>query len=150
MRLLIASTLVVGSVVLSAGQVAHPAPPLTALEQLVKDAYVREFGIAIQHPAIFNELASVDCRGDGHLTSTAYLRTSGTTANVFVLVMSRDGLNVIRHSLRSNVRVPAGKFRVLSIVVRYPDTVGAEPLVFWEQAQKQINDDHAAFASSHR
>src|SRR5579862_3391273 len=142
-RLLLVSTLVVASVAGSVAQVAHTPPPLTALEQLVKDAYAREFGVSIQHPAIYDDPAN-GCTGDGHLTSTVYIRTSDTLANVFVLEMSRDGLTVVRKSQRSRVRVPAGTFRALSLVVRYPDTVGVEPLAFWEQAQKQINDDHAA------
>jgi hypothetical protein len=119
-----------------------------SLEQLVSDWYQREFGVSIPRPAIFNDARAVNCRGDGHLTTTAYLRTGETTADLFVLYLTRDGLNLIQKSRRS-VRVPAGRFNVLSILVRHQVTVGADALPLWQTVQNEINDQHAQFARSH-
>src|SRR5688500_5421833 len=40
----------------------------------VKRAYLREFGQVVDHPAIYNDPSSRDCRGRGHLMTTAYVR----------------------------------------------------------------------------
>src|SRR5215213_4631626 len=53
-----------------------------SLEQLVSGWYQREFGVSFPRPAIFNDPRAVDCRGDGHLTTTAYLNRSGTTTDL--------------------------------------------------------------------
>jgi hypothetical protein len=50
----------------------------------------------VPRPAIFNDPRAVDCRGDGHLTTTAYFRTTATTADLLVLYLTRDGLNLIK------------------------------------------------------
>jgi hypothetical protein len=118
------------------------------LEALVSGWYEREFGVAVPRPAIFNDDRAMDCRGEGHLTTTAYLRTSDTTADVLVLYLTRDGLNLIKKS-RASVLVPAATFRVLSIVVRHPDTTGSDPLSMWQNAQDEINQQHAQFAKEH-
>jgi hypothetical protein len=119
-----------------------------SLEALISGWYEREFGETVPRPAVFNDARAVDCRGDGHLTTTAYLRTSDTTADVLVLYLTRDGLNLIKKS-RANALVPAGTFRVLSMVVRHPETVGSDPLSMWQQAQGEVNQQHAQFAKDH-
>ncbi len=123
-----------------------PLPPDSILAA-VKAAYQREFGETIEHPAIYNNPQAVDCRGEGHLTTTAYLR-AGATATLLSMYMSRDGSRVIRKDRSQILLAPAGTIRVLVVLVRYPETVTADALGFWEDAQKQINEDHQAFAKS--
>ncbi|SPE32622.1 hypothetical protein SBA3_1900024 [Candidatus Sulfopaludibacter sp. SbA3] len=113
----------------------------------MKAAYQREFGETIEHPAIYNNPRAVDCRGEGHLTTTAYLK-SGLTTTLLSMYMSRDGVSVIRRDRTQVSLAPAGTIRVLVVLVRYPETVTADALGFWEDAQKQINEDHTAFAKS--
>ncbi|HKD06816.1 MAG TPA: hypothetical protein VKB79_13020 [Bryobacteraceae bacterium] len=113
----------------------------------MKAAYQREFGETIEHPAIYNNPRAVDCRGEGHLTTTAYLK-AGLTTTLLSMYMSRDGLSVLRTDRSQVLLAPAGTIRVLVVLVRYPETFTADALGFWEEAQKQINADHAAFAKS--
>src|SRR5712671_7056770 len=123
-----------------------PVPP-TPVEAAVKAAYQREFGETIARPAIYNNPQAVDCSGNGHLTTTAYVR-AGTTTTLLSMYMSRDGTGVTRRSRSALALAPAGTIRILVVLIRYPETVSANALTLWEDAQKQINDDHAAFASS--
>jgi len=116
-----------------------------SLEALVSGWYEREFGETIPRPATFDDDRAVDCRGDGHLTTTAFLRNRGRTADVLVLYLTRDGLNLVKKS-RATVLVPLGTFRVLSIVVGHTATVGSEPLSKWQLAQDEVNQQHAEFA----
>lgn len=130
------------------GQVpALPQPPPDSILTAVKAAYQREFGETIEHPAIYNNPRAVNCRGEGHLTTTAYLKT-GITTTLLSMYMSRDGGNVLRKDRSHVLLAPAGTIRVLAVLVRYPETVTADALGFWEDAQKQINEDHIAFAKS--
>jgi hypothetical protein len=119
-----------------------------SLDTLVSGWYEREFGETIPRPAIFNDDRAVDCLGNGHLTTTAFLRTSETTADVLVMYLTRDGLNLIRQS-RRNVLAPAGTFKVLSMVVRHTATVGSGSLSMWQSAQREVNQRHADFAREH-
>jgi hypothetical protein len=148
-----ASALVAGDELMpryGVGGLLAPAPGAQIpVEALIQESYQREFGESIPWPAIFNDRRSADCYGNGHLTTTAYLRTSSTTAKLLVLYTTRDGRNVLKRSRRLNIRVPAGTFKIVSIVVRHPDTVGLDPLSTWRPAQQQINDAHAQFARSH-
>ena len=118
-----------------------------AIEGAVKAAYQREFGQTIVHPAIYNNPQAVNCTDAGHLTTTAYVRT-GTTTTLFSMYMSRDGATVTRKTRRSVVLAPAGTIRILVVLIRYPETISADALALWEDAQKQINDEHAIFAKS--
>jgi hypothetical protein len=62
--------------------------------------------------------------------------------------MSRDGATVTQKNKSAVRLVPAGTIHVLVILLRYPQTVAANVLSLWEAAQKDINEDHAAFAMS--
>lgn len=99
-------------------------------------------------PAIFNDARAVDCRGDGHLTTTAYLNRSGTSADLLVLYLTRDGLNLIKKT-RRQAAVPTGIIHVMSLIVRYSETTGSTPLAMWQLAQREINSQHAGFARGH-
>ncbi len=125
-----------------------PSATQLSVEQLVRDWYQREFDISIPQPVVFNDDRAIDCRGDGHLISTAYLRTDATTADLFVLYLTHDGVNLIKKQ-RLHVLAPAGRFKVLSIVVRHPDTTGPDPIAMWQTAQDEINTQHADFARDH-
>ena len=125
----------------SEAKVPTGLPALTELETAVKEAYEREFGLQIPRPAIYNDPRSVDCNGQGHLTTTAYLGQRR-----LVMYLSRDGASV---TFKEDERVtfpPAGTFRVLAVVVDYPATTRGR-LALWEAAQAGINRHHAEFAS---
>jgi hypothetical protein len=148
-------TAVAASLMLSSALLAQaPSIPLsperpgfTSIEAAVKAAYQREFGRAIDHPAVYNNPQAINCRGEGHLTTTAYLRT-GTTTTLLSMYMSRDGATVSRKAESAVRLAPAGTIQVLVILLSYPQTVAANALTLWEAAQKEINEDHAAFAKS--
>ena len=126
------------------GQAPSPPAPVAAA---VKAAYQREFGQTIEHPAIYNNPLALDCLGNGHLTTTAYVRT-GTTTTLRSMYMSRDGTTVTQKTQNPVRLVPAGTIRILVVLIRYPETFAANALALWENAQKEINEDHAAFAKS--
>jgi hypothetical protein len=135
------------------GSPTHPTPPASSggppastVQAAVSQAYQREFGLSIPSPAIFNDPRSQNCAGAGHLTTTAYLRTGSRTALLHFLYMSRDAGAVIRRDPPSSVVAPAGTFRALVVVTQHPETVGFDSLMLLEAAQRQINEDHAAFA----
>src|SRR5262249_9195030 len=118
------------------------------LEPAITAAYQREFNLTIPRPAIFNDPAANACDGTGHLTTTAYIRTSASAADLYVLYMPRDGSkSTLRY--RRSVLAPAGTIRVLAVIIRHPETTGADPLPLWEPEQRIINEQHAAFATAH-
>jgi hypothetical protein len=122
------------------------AGPMSNLSARVRDAYEREFGASVRIPAVFNDDRSVDCQGNGHLTSTAYARNSARHSTLLEMFASRDGVRVT-HKRIATVMTPAGTFKTLVVIVRY-STIGADALSMLKAAQAQINDDHAAFARS--
>jgi hypothetical protein len=117
------------------------------VEPAIRDAYRQAFGETIPNPAIFNDDRSVDCSQNGHATTTAYLKSSDKRSMLLQMYLSRDGTRITRQS-RSEVFTPAGTFRNLVVIVAYGATVNANSLTMFEDAQKQINEDHAAFARS--
>jgi len=131
-------------------EIPVPPAPSAELEAAVRQAYERELGLRIPRPAIYNDPRSVDCRGEGQLTTTAYL---GERELVY-MYLSRDGATVTFKSdavaFTSDGLVtlpPAGTFRVLTVLVDYPETTGGS-LALWEATQTEINKHHAEFASS--
>ena len=116
-----------------------------ALETAVREAYQHEFDEVVPTPAIFNDVRAVDCKGKGHVTTTAYLKRGEYSHALLTMYLSRDGAQVIRRSL-SYVMAPVGTFKTLVVIVGYPQTVTAEGVALFEKAQAQINDDHAALA----
>ena len=118
-----------------------------SIEAAVKAAYQREFGQTIEHPAIYNNPQALNCRGEGHLTTTAYIgAATGTT--LLSMYMSRDAATVLQKSQSPVLLLPAGVIRVLVLLVRYPATIAEDALALWEHAQNQINRDHSLFAES--
>jgi hypothetical protein len=125
------------------------AESASSLETVVTEAYRRELGIVVPHAAIINDPRYVDCSDRGHLVTTTYLRTSNArAADLFVLYALRDGASITKRLWVPNVLAPVGTIRVLSIVVRHPETAGLDPLLLWSAAQRRINDDHVEFARS--
>ena len=143
----VAAFLMLSSALLGQAPSIQPSPDLrdvTSIEGVVKAAYQREFGRTIEHPAIHN---NPHCRDEGHLTTTAYLRT-GATTTLLSMYMTRDAATVIRKTESAVSLPPAGTIRVLVLLLHYPQTVAANALTLWEDGQKEINEDHAAFAKS--
>jgi len=132
----------------SSGQRETAQPPLTRVELAVTAAYEREFGEVVARPAIVSNTDGNQCE-EPHLATTAYFRTSSSSARLVYLVTTPDGRAVIRKSrVASVVIIPAGTFRVLVVMVRHQATADGADLVHWEAAQAKINRDHAAFAAS--
>jgi hypothetical protein len=123
-------------------------PQLTPVASAVRDSYFREFGEVIPIPAIFNDERAVDCLKRGHLTTTAYLKQSAKRSTLLEMYLSRDGTRVLSKR-RVDVLTPAGTFKVVVVIVRHPATVGDDALDQLGAAQRQINEDHAAFARAH-
>jgi hypothetical protein len=115
-------------------------PPLTALEVALNQAYEQAFNEKIVRPAIFNPSCAA-----ARVTSTAYLGPFGKSSTLLTLYSSRDGGSVTWRQ-RATFLTPAGRFQVLAVVVRYPQTVGDDAISLLEAAQRQINEDHASFA----
>jgi hypothetical protein len=132
----------------SAPSMPSDLPPLSPVAAAVRDNYFREFGEVIPIPAIFNDERAIDCLKRGHLTTTAYLKQSAKRSTLLEMYLSRDGTRVLSKG-RADVVTPAGRFKVVVVIVRYPATVGDDALEQLRAAQQQINDDHAAFARAH-
>jgi len=122
-------------------------PRRTPLESAVRDAYQREFAERVPIPAIFNDERSVDCAGTGHMMTTAYMNGPRNRSTLLQMYLPRDGTQVEKKAVSSVIR-PAGTFKTLVVIVGYGVTVSAEGIKLFERAQKQINEDHAAFARS--
>src|SRR5262245_18161338 len=130
-----------------AATLAPQDSPASVVEK-VKAAYLREFGLAVAHPAIYNNAAAVDCLGNGHLTTTAYRKTTTGAMTLSSMYMSRDGTEVNQARQEPVALRPFGTIRTLVLLVRYAETVSDAGLALWEAGQRQINEDHAAFAKS--
>jgi hypothetical protein len=116
-----------------------------AVEASVQQAYEREFGHRTNFPAIYNDAAARNCRGVSHLMTTAYLPETETTSTLLSMYMTHDGSAVIRRA-RASALTPAGTFRVLTVIIRHPQTIAASALESWAAAQAGVNREHAAFA----
>ncbi|HEV3485407.1 MAG TPA: hypothetical protein VG106_08370 [Vicinamibacterales bacterium] len=151
-------TCVMVGLLMSSGALLGQAPPGAAPSQVdsrapvsiaaaVRAAYQREFERTIEYPAIYNNPQALNCRGEGHLTTTAYI-ASGTSLTLLSMYMSRDAATVLRKRQSPVLLLPAGVIRVLVVLVQYPETVGGNGVALWEHAQNQINQDHLRFAES--
>src|SRR5579871_494552 len=107
----------------------------SAVARAMKTAYLTEFGEVIPYPAVFNDERAKDCLGNGHAITTAYFRKSDRRGDLLTIYTSRDGDSVVKSTRLSNVLLPAGTIRVLSIVVHHPETVGDDALANWSHAQ---------------
>ncbi len=131
-----------GASIRSAG-VSSVLAPLTPIEAAIRRAYYREFGQKTFRPAIFYGTTA----GCNVLETSAYSRASATTPLISYMRTTRDASTVaLKYSV--NVRRPAGTFRVLAVILRYPATTGPDFLARWATAQQQINADHVSFAAS--
>jgi hypothetical protein len=127
--------------------IGRPASNQMPIEAAVKDAYAREYDEVVLRPAIFKQTLAGGCRADS-LTTTAYFRSTASSARLLYLHMSPDGQTVTRKAEVASVLSPAGRFRFLTVIVNHPATVDGTSLEQWQGAQKKINQDHASFASS--
>jgi len=130
----------------SASSAASPSAPgaPTLVQTAITQHYERLFGEKIPWPAVFDDFVS----GCGnHVTTTAYVRQTDGRSRLLEIYTSRDGGSVIS-SRSATVRTPAGTFRVVTLLVNYPQTLGSDAISSWQAAQAQINLDHASFAQS--
>ena len=119
-------------------------PPLTPLEIAVKHAFLQTLNEQVYRPAIFDSNLDIPfC--SRYVTSNAYLGSFGRLSTLLTVNLSSDGTSVTKNT-RTSVLTPAGRLRVLTVLVDHPQTVGADAISLLESAQRAINDDHAAFA----
>ena len=117
--------------------------------------FMQQFGESIPSPTFYVDLpGSATCTSPGYLTAVAYLPVTGTTTLMRVMHLTPDGLTlamnpqgVSTYSAVIGLR-PAGVFRVLTVVLTYPETVSESDLAVLSQQQSTINQQHAAFAQS--
>lgn len=127
-------------------------PPLDAVGTAVRALYQREFGIDIPRPAIFS---ASTCAGIVYLTTVAYL-PAGTASErtLYVMHTTLDGVDVstsydgVEPFTRTVRTPPVGTYKVLTVVLTYPETVTSAELPALEAAQATINQQHRDFAQS--
>lgn len=116
-------------------------------------SFQREFGESVPMPAC-PPPTSCTAPGTDHLTTTAYLPT-GVPGERRLLVMhlTSDGnslqITYMGDSKEERITkpIPAGTFKVLTVLATYDQTIGANGMTLLEQAQAAINGQHASFAS---
>ena len=124
-------------------EIPVPQVPSAELDAAVRRTYERELGEVIPRPAIYNDPRSVNCLGEGHLTTTAYLGRD----RLLYMYLSRDGATVTFKSDGHATLPPAGTIRVLTVFADHAETT-QDRLPLWEAAQAEINREHADFARS--
>ena len=124
------------------------------LREAVRGMFMQQFGEPIPRPTFYVDPQSAACTGPSYLTAVAYLRVSGNTTLTHVMHLTHDGLapalnhqGISTYSSVIGLR-PAGVFRVLTVVLTYPETVSDRDLAVLSQQQSTINQQHAAFAQS--
>ncbi len=137
--------LIVLLVAASACLAQSPLVVNSTAEALVRSAYQHEFALRIPHPAFYDNSSST-CANYPAYVSTAYL-PAGSGAKLYTIYLAADG-SVIRSSISDVYVRPAGAVHVLTLLIRYPETVSDNGLAFWEDAQKQINHEYQTFAVS--
>lgn len=127
-------------------------PPLDAVGAAVRAHFQNEFGIDIPRPAIF---AASTCSGASYLTSVAYLpASSASERTIHVLFTTPDGSEVTTSydGVAPYTRIvgtpPVGTYKVLTLVLTYPETVTSAQLPALEAAQATINQQYRDFSQS--
>ena len=113
---------------------------------LATETFQHEFGESVPRPAIYNDSKYADCRGRRHITSVAYLRVSDVRSDVLILQFHTDG--TLKRSARKRALTPSGRFRVLTFLLQYVQTLGTDGERMWIAAQQRINEQHKTFARS--
>lgn len=114
-------------------------PPSETETTLVQD-YAQIFSETIPRPAYH-------VCGSEKVTTTAYLPLSTRRSRLLTLYTSIDGKSVTRQS-SSTVMPPAGPYKALVVIVRYPETFTDSALGLWEAAQRAISNDYATYTAS--
>ena len=122
-------------------------PAATPLQAAIAQRFREEFGETVPRPAVYAPTVDANRACDWHVTSTAWVKPSGSTATLLTLYTSPDGRTVEKKESATYLR-PVGNFRVVVALVRHPQTVGDGGLALWEAAQRQMNTDHESFASA--
>lgn len=116
------------------------------MENAVRQAFEQAFNEQVPRPAIVESNSDVVfC--SAYVTSNAWLGSPGRSSTLLSLKLSSDGMSVTR-STRATFLTPAGTFRALTVLVGYPETVGADAISLLEGAQRAINDDYASFSAA--
>ncbi len=150
----VAAVVAVGAHIWTTPKLSHsgavPDAHSTQIESVVASVFRREFGVSASHPAIVRNDRTCSSGKNTDLVTTAYIRTTASRATLLYMRLSTQNFSVINKERRSHVVPPAGRFRVLVITLRHDKTNDSKSLALLEDAQKQINLDHAAFANIRR
>lgn len=121
--------------------------------EAVGEMFLQQFGESVPQPAFVNDSRVGSCTGASYLTAVAYLPL-GSGSLMHVMHLTHNGMapepnsrGIWHYAIPVGVR-PAGVFRVLTIVMTYPETVTDTDLPTISQTQAAINQQHAAFAQS--
>ncbi len=121
----------------------------------VSKSYQREFGELVPKPACPPQ-AACSTPGQDHLTTTAYLPTGvAGERRLLVMHLTKDG-TALQTTYQGHTKdewkhlkpIPAGTFKVLTVLATYAQTVDTNGMTFLDQAQAAINQQHASFAAS--
>jgi len=105
--------------------------------------FEQHFAEAVNTPAYYVDPSDL-CGQRHNATATAYLRVTDKTSSLMTL---RFGDSQSVTATRGTVMTPAGRIRVLVVLIAYPETVGDGGVTMWQQAQAAVNADHATFAA---
>lgn len=131
---------------LSVGDVP-PGASLSVLSQRVRDRYAVQYDVSVPKPAFVNSAHASGCQDERHLLTTAWLPTQVPNARrLIAMYLSPDGRWTMRRSDQTLRAIPAGTFTVLTVLLTYPETTGEDALALLQNAQEEINEQHAQFA----
>lgn len=132
-------------------------PPLDPLGAALGSRYQDAFSLQVSRPAIFLNDAPTLCPSVGYLTTVAYLpRVSASERRMYVMHTTRDGRSLVSgldgatHYAETVKLVPAGAFKVLTVILTWSETFRASDVALLRQAQDVINNQHADFARRKR
>lgn len=145
----------VGALILAALLALPGTACATVVCDNVANSFQREFGESVPKPACPPANSSTT-PGTNHLTSTAYLPTGVPgERRLLVMYLTSDG-NSLQETYEHRTKyqiyqkpIPAGTFKVLTVLVSYTQTNGANSMTLLANEQAKINKQHADFASSH-
>jgi len=144
----------VGALILAA-LLAFPQAAGATVCDNVANTFQSEFGELVPKPACPPANSSTT-PGTNHLTTTAYLPTGNPgERRLLVMYLTSDGKNLQEtYEQRTKYQtiqkpIPAGTFKVLTVLVTYPQTIDTNSITLLQNEQVKINNQHADFASSH-
>jgi hypothetical protein len=138
-----------------AALLAVPRAAFATVCDNVASMFQSEFGEWVPKPACPPANSST-APGTNHLTTTAYLPTGNPgERRLLVMHLTSDG-NALQETYDHSTKyqtiqkpIPAGTFKVLTVLVTYPQTIDSSSVTLLQNEQANVNKEHADFASNH-